>query len=118
MEDKTIFLCPVCDESAAGADLDPAADKVCTKEWLTGKELKGGEKEDWQSCDCFVTDPYAAYPEKGDNERRYFHYRTVALALGAEQGQCVDLPRCVRAKITELYGTSRTGFRSRAERGR
>ena len=108
---KWIFLCPECDSDRL--DTQPSqSDTVvqCTKDWLRGELLRGGERTDDRGCYCWETDPYEG--EGGaetNNKRRFFHYTTISKLLGGA-GKRVDLPLCVKEKVEELYGKSATGF--------
>ena len=114
VSNKWIFLCPACDADRLTSQ--PSQDDtvvLCTTEWLRGEHLRGDERVGDRSCYCFETDPYEG--EGGteiDNKRRFFYYTTVARLLGGA-GKRVDLPICVKDRIEELYGASRTGFRDR-----
>lgn len=104
-----VFLCPVCDDDRL-TDIPPAAVRVCTTEWLAGAHLVGDSKLGHRECFCWETDPFQGEEATG-KQRRFFYYRTVALRLGAEPGQRVDLPGCTKEKIEQLFGASEVGFR-------
>ena len=110
---KWIFLCPECDSDRCTTQPSASqSDTVvqCTTQWLRGQYLRGDDRAGNRACYCFESDPYD--DEGGDeinNKRRFFHYITVALLLGGG-GKRVDLPLCVRDRIEDLFGESRTGF--------
>lgn len=108
--DKWVLLCPQCDDDQL-TDLPPEAERLCTTEWLDGELLQGDAKLGHRQCQCWRTDPFEGEVASGA-QKRFFHYRTIAILLGAQPGQRVDLPGCVKLKIEELYGDSQVGFRS------
>lgn len=100
---KWVFLCPVCDDDrVTGLD---GAERVCTAQWLHGQLLRGDKKVGNRTCYCFQSDPFEGETSVKNDQRRYFHYRVIALKLGGA-GRRVDLPGCVREKVEELYGES------------
>lgn len=104
-----MFLCPVCTPSVE-SELDGGGELQCTRTWLQGRLLIGDAKVDGRTCLCFETDPYEGVPNVSDKTRRFFFYRTIALALGGGHRR-VKLPRCVELAIEDLYGCSTTGFK-------
>ena len=110
------FVCPACDigDSELAHFAKRVGDPECTTGWLHGRQLSLREGV----CECWESDPYANDPSKSMGERRFFHYRAIALILGAKgAGMRVKLPACVHAKISELYGDrgaqrTQVGFRS------
>lgn len=104
---KYVFLCPVCDNKLLEGP--PIADPECTCSWLHGELLVGDKRNKGRSCYCFQTDPFEDDLGATEENRRYFHYRAIALKLGGG-GRRVDLPRCVKERVEQLYGRSRTGF--------
>ena len=81
---------------------------VCTTEWLQGRQLATREAVCW----CWDSDPFPEdeFPEKENSERRFHHYRTIAPLLGVRgYKNRAKLPRCVQAKIAELYGDAGAG---------
>lgn len=108
--EKWVLLCPTCDDDRL-TDLPAIPERLCTTEWLEGEVLQGDAKLGHRTCECWRTDPYDGEDASG-KQRRFFHYRTIAILLGAQPGQRVDLPGCVKDKIEELYGESQVGFQS------
>ncbi|KAL3922603.1 MAG: hypothetical protein SGPRY_004503, partial [Prymnesium sp.] len=77
-KNRAVLLCPECDEDRVKGVPDGVVER---------------------------TDPYQKDSEATNAQKRYFHYRTIAVALGAV-GQRVELPACVREKVEDLYGKS------------
>ena len=104
---RTVFLCPECDDDqVTGLE---GAPKTCSTLWLEGLLLLGDDRVGDRSCKCWQTDPYDGEVGATNAQRRFFHYRTIALFFG-DAGQRVDLPECVKEKIQELFGDSVVGF--------
>ncbi|KAL3925107.1 MAG: hypothetical protein SGPRY_003730, partial [Prymnesium sp.] len=102
-----VLLCPESDEDRVEGVRD-GVERVCTAIWLDGQQLRHEELFGERTCSCFQTDPYQEDPEATDAQKRYFHYRTIAVALGAVD-QRVERPACAREKVEELYGKSQVG---------
>lgn len=113
------MLCPLCQ-----ADDDRVKEEVaacgptlvaptCTKDWLTGRTLRGDKRLGLASCQCFITDPYppGKFKSKKDANRRFFMWHTIAKELGvAGPGVRGRHSPCVTRMVESLYGNSVTGF--------
>ena len=104
---EQVFLCTECDADDPLVKKEKGHDKDrgCVVEWLTGQQLRG----DRATCFCFESDPFPRDDESAEHvtmaERRFFHYRYIALLLGAKgDKKRVKLPPCVQARIKEMYG--------------
>ena len=72
----------------------------CVVVKLTGEYLAQGGK----NCDCFESDPFPAadFPDKTNNNRRFFAYRTIAAKLGMGGSRVKHAP-CVQRAINEWF---------------
>ena len=73
-----------------------------TNQWLEGKQLQTDDAA-WFCWDC---DPFPPedFPARTNAERRFQHYRAIALFLGirGNRNRC-KLPRCVEREIRERF---------------
>mmetsp|Transcript_18070 Transcript_18070/g.45289 ORF Transcript_18070/g.45289 Transcript_18070/m.45289 type:complete len:123 (+) Transcript_18070:34-402(+) len=105
-----VFLCPECDADRVEG-VQPDSARICTRVWLTGRQLSCQARFGDRTCNCWESDPYEGEEAATDRQRRFFHYVTIALLLGGA-GRRVDLPLCVKENIEQQYGASTTGFQA------
>ena len=107
------LYCPVCDYDGVGSELaralvdDDHIERVCMKEWLTGRPIQGGIRFDYESCLCFVSSPFEkeSHPDKTDQQRRFFMWMGIAKEIGMSgKGVRAKHAKCVLARVRELYG--------------
>mmetsp|Transcript_8098 Transcript_8098/g.25282 ORF Transcript_8098/g.25282 Transcript_8098/m.25282 type:complete len:169 (+) Transcript_8098:343-849(+) len=113
------LMCPVC--SSGVEAMEEVVDREgwggrqreCTRDWLRGRLLDGGEELDCQVVDAFETHPYPPqeWPQKSNKHRRFFMYKMLAREVGVKGARNrAAHSACVRERIESLYGTSQVGF--------